>query len=227
MANDISAIDYTNETKTKRGTKIVKKGEELGKNAFLTILSAEMANQDPSKDTDSTQYVSQLAQFSALEQMSNLNSTMTKYANQGLIGKGVTLSRLDENGQPYTGVVRSVTSTNAGTKLSIEYNHNGKNDYLEDVTYDEVVSVIQPTDYTIPPLTNMNANMQLLLASSFIGKSVEISDKDSSGKSITGTIKSVFKDGNDVKVRLETASGEIKEVSYANITKVGDFATTK
>ncbi|WP_258921671.1 flagellar hook capping FlgD N-terminal domain-containing protein [Heyndrickxia coagulans] len=44
----------------------------LDKNAFLKILIAQLQNQDPTNPMDDTQFVSQMAQFSSLEQMTNL-----------------------------------------------------------------------------------------------------------------------------------------------------------
>jgi len=220
--NDMTVKDYSSVTKTDNGTKVVKKGQEMGKDAFLTILAAELGNQDPSKDTDSTQYISQMAQFSSMEQMSNLNATMTKSANQNLVGKGVTLSTLDANGKPYTGVVQTVTSNSSGTSLKVTVNENGVNRDI-DATVDQIVTVVYVPDYSIPPLTNVDGNMQFLVASSFLNKNVELSDKDSAGKNLSGTVKGVYKESGIVKVRVELTSGEIKEVSYSNIIKVGDF----
>ena len=48
----------------------------LGKDDFLKILVTQLQNQDPLNPTDSTQFVSQLAQFSALEQMTNVNTNL-------------------------------------------------------------------------------------------------------------------------------------------------------
>ena len=50
--------------------------QSLGKNDFLKILVTQLQNQDPLNPTDSTQFVSQLAQFSALEQMTNVNTNL-------------------------------------------------------------------------------------------------------------------------------------------------------
>jgi flagellar basal-body rod modification protein FlgD len=41
---------------------------------FLRLLISQIQNQDPLNPTDSTQFVTQLAQFSELEQMTNVNS---------------------------------------------------------------------------------------------------------------------------------------------------------
>jgi flagellar basal-body rod modification protein FlgD len=43
----------------------------VDKNMFLQLLVAQLKNQDPSNPTDSTQFVSQLAQFQQLEQSVN------------------------------------------------------------------------------------------------------------------------------------------------------------
>ncbi|GKZ01636.1 flagellar hook assembly protein FlgD [Paraclostridium bifermentans] len=62
--------------KTDNGTPIVMPGEETNKDLFLKLLVAQMSNQDPLNPQDPTQYVTQLAQFSSLEQMQNLNEGM-------------------------------------------------------------------------------------------------------------------------------------------------------
>ena len=57
---------------------------ELGKNDFLNLLVAQLENQDPLNPMDSTDFTAQLAQFSALEQMTNVNTnlkTMIEYQN--------------------------------------------------------------------------------------------------------------------------------------------------
>jgi len=74
----------------------------LGKDDFLKLLMTQMSNQDPLNPTDDTQFVSQLAQFSTVEQMSNMNDTLSSLltaqasANQisdvSLVGKSVEVS---------------------------------------------------------------------------------------------------------------------------------------
>lgn len=103
------AVNQATSTETANGTKIVKSGEDLDKNAFLKILTAELSNQDPTNASDGTQYVAQMAQFAGLEQMTNLNSSV-KFSNAAqLIGKNVTLSDTDENANQYSGTVKNVT----------------------------------------------------------------------------------------------------------------------
>lgn len=50
----------------------------LDKNAFLKILMAQLSNQDPMNNQDTSQYIAQMAQFSALEQSQNMNTSLDK-----------------------------------------------------------------------------------------------------------------------------------------------------
>ena len=53
----------------------------LGKDAFLKMLIAQLRHQDPLNPMDGTAFVAQLAQFSSLEQLTNLNETMGRCRN--------------------------------------------------------------------------------------------------------------------------------------------------
>jgi flagellar basal-body rod modification protein FlgD len=48
----------------------------MGKDDFLTLLITQLQNQDPLNPADSTEYTAQLAQFSSLEQLSNVNANL-------------------------------------------------------------------------------------------------------------------------------------------------------
>jgi flagellar basal-body rod modification protein FlgD len=52
------------------------KSKSLDKDAFLKLLTTQLQNQDPLNPTDSTEFTAQLAQFSSLEQLSNVNATL-------------------------------------------------------------------------------------------------------------------------------------------------------
>jgi flagellar basal-body rod modification protein FlgD len=56
---------------------------------FLTMLSVQMQNQDPLNPTDSTEFASQLAQFSTVEQQTLTNTLLTNLGSQlGAMGMG-------------------------------------------------------------------------------------------------------------------------------------------
>ncbi len=57
------------------------KSNELGKNEFLKLLVAQMNNQNPLEPQDNSEFVAQLAQFSAVEGMENLNGTVDDMAS--------------------------------------------------------------------------------------------------------------------------------------------------
>ncbi len=102
-----------------QGVRTVKK--ELDRDAFLQLLVVQMQNQDPTSPMDNAQMVTQLAQFAALEQMTNLNTEFRAQmellagnidqanfiAAQGLLGKHV--EGITREGGFAAGLVDAVT----------------------------------------------------------------------------------------------------------------------
>lgn len=73
-------------------------GGALDKDAFLQLLVAEMQNQDPLQPTTNTEYISQFAQFSSLEAMQNVSSSVDMSRAQEIVGKEVFLNVTDTSG---------------------------------------------------------------------------------------------------------------------------------
>lgn len=86
--NTTSGIDNiitpTGSTGTQSQTSSMK---SVGKDEFMKLLLAQLKNQDPLKPMDGTDFAAQLAQFSSLEQLKNLNTTLeTQSVNQMTLG---------------------------------------------------------------------------------------------------------------------------------------------
>lgn len=86
---------------------------DLGKDDFLKLLITQLSNQDPTSPMDDTQFIAQMAQFSTLEQMTNMNAEFAKMNSMLLssqamntIGKTVDIGSGDA---VMTGVVEAVT----------------------------------------------------------------------------------------------------------------------
>ena len=77
---------------------------ELGKDAFLKILITQLSNQDPLDPLQDKDFIAQMAQFSTLEQMTNMNKSieemvsMNKATAVGYIGRIIEYT--DEEGLP-------------------------------------------------------------------------------------------------------------------------------
>ena len=90
--------------------------QSLGKDDFLKLLITQMQNQDPTNPMDNTEFIAQMAEFSTLEQMTNMNSNFEQLnqmltSNQaiGTIGRVVDV---DLGGTTTSGVVEAVTYGN-------------------------------------------------------------------------------------------------------------------
>jgi len=96
----------------------------LGKDDFLKLMVAQMKNQDPMNPSDDKDNIAQMAQFSSLEQITNLATATQKLADSmqmtqtlGLIGHTVSYTNAD--GTPLTGTVSAVDVAGGTPSLTV------------------------------------------------------------------------------------------------------------
>ena len=113
----------------------------LGKDEFLKILMAQLQNQDPLNPMEDKEFIAQMAQFSTLEQTTNMSSLLEKFINtqtqsdsilkySEMIGKQVEWKSNDDTGR---GIVKSIKQSDIGIILELD---NG-----EEISSDSITKV--------------------------------------------------------------------------------------
>ncbi len=96
--------------------------------SFLQLMATELQYQDPEDPIDSTEYVSQMAQFTSLNQLQTITNSVDAAQAYDLIGKKVSYTTTDSSGNTVSssGTVDSVTISSSvpylnigGTKVAI------------------------------------------------------------------------------------------------------------
>ncbi len=103
--------------------------QTLGQDDFLKLLVTQMSQQDPMNPQKDTEFISQMAQFSSLEQSKTMQQDMASLRANTLLGSTVTVNDEDANTGVVTGVVDSVIMDKGVPKLFI----NGTRYELADV----------------------------------------------------------------------------------------------
>lgn len=140
---------------TDRGTKIVDGNSTVSKESFLQLLVAQLQHQDPFDAEDPSKFIEQMATFSSLEQMTNLNSGMDlllsitsgSLINSALtnttnaLGKKVDLEMPaeDDSGkfEKHTGIVKSTFIKDGRVYMEVELD-NGE---LKEFPYESLIKI--------------------------------------------------------------------------------------
>ncbi len=126
-------VETFNKSLQKNGRSV---GGTLGKDDFLKLLVVQLENQDPTSPLDDKEFISQMAQFSSLEQMTQMNTTLSNLIinnkinlSYSLLGKYVEV--LDKgSGQMESGIVSEVSFGKGSPSISF----NGLTYSVDDVT---------------------------------------------------------------------------------------------
>lgn len=122
MSDLIQAVTNGKIEQTTSSSSSKSSSNELGKDAFLQLLCTQMQYQDPLNPSTDTEYVSQLATFSQLEQMQNISAVTTSSQALSLVGKNVVVQSESASGKVtyLSGTVDFVKISGTDTKLSID-----------------------------------------------------------------------------------------------------------
>ena len=149
MANPLNTINvdgvlYDSAAYAASQNASVKANDDLGKDAFLQLLVTQLKNQDPLDPQDNSEYIAELAQFSSLEQMTNVVKNLEELGKvvdnidssvligqlSGMIGKQIdwveTSNVTDAEGnltvdkQTLTGTVTGVTIVEGNPSIVVE-----------------------------------------------------------------------------------------------------------
>ena len=113
----ISATSGTTGTTGNTSTTTVTKTTDLGKDDFLKLLVAQLQSQDPLNPMEDKEFISQMAQFTSLEQMKNVSNAVQITQATSYIGEQVTWD--DEMGEQQTGIVKSVRIVSGEPKIVV------------------------------------------------------------------------------------------------------------
>jgi len=171
----------SNTANVNQSTARTAKGDVLNKDDFLKLLVTQLRYQDPLNPMDDKEFIAQTAQFTALEQMQNLNTTTVFSQAASFIGKDV--EAVDANGVAFGGTVTGVKVVDGQAKIVVAYTNSSGTTSEEQVVATKISSVL-PTN--------------TLAAQSLLNHKVEAVTNE--GETITGTVSGITLVNNVTKI---------------------------
>jgi flagellar basal-body rod modification protein FlgD len=187
VASTVSEIQSASATTQEASTK---EDSALGKDEFLKLLTTQLQYQDPTQPMSNTEMVAQLAQFSALEQMTNVNDNLTTMiTGQGtaletsaanLVGKTAVYSGEEVNLTQGSTATVSATLASAASNVTVVFQNSDGNTVR---TIGEGACASGANTFTWDGLDDNGNELETGTYT------VSVSATDSSGSSITVTQK--------------------------------------
>jgi len=178
------------------------KDSALGKDDFLNLLVAQLQNQDPLNPMDSTAFTSQLAEFSSLEQLANVNENLE---NLQMYQSSIN------NAQAVSFIGKNIDALGNSIKLE-----SGEN---EDIHFE----LSQDSSSVVINIYDEAGSLVNYIENGPLGKgkqSVEWDGTDNAGNALTGGIykfEVMAVDVNGDKVQTATyISDRVKGVTFKN-----------
>ncbi len=104
--------------------KVESQQKTLGQAEFFKLLTTQLASQDPLEPMDDTAFIAQMANFSELEMMSELNDNFAEFtgvqqfqASQGYIGNKVTML---VDGEEVSGIAEGIEHVKGDTSVFVD-----------------------------------------------------------------------------------------------------------
>lgn len=113
----VTGVNYSSGTASSTSTSTTKTNNELGKDDFLQLLVTQLQHQDPLAPMEDKEFIAQMAQFTSLEQMKNMNNAVQITQATSYIGKQVSWA--DSQGTEQTGIVTAIRIVNSEPKVMI------------------------------------------------------------------------------------------------------------
>ena len=187
--------------------------EMVSSDTFLSLLVAEMTNQDPMEPTSNTEFVTQMAQFTSLQySKDSATYSMSNYASS-LVGKTVTASKMDGSKQvTKTGVVESVMKSGKTYMLKID-----------GVSFDisNVTSIGTTSDSSTGTSSGSSLGELIAKASMMIGMAATVNPGVEGGSLLdSGIITSIQVKDGQVRVIINNNGyllDDIVEVAYPTV----------
>ena len=164
---------------------------ELDRSAFLNLLITQLRHQDPLNPMEDRDFIAQMAQFSALEQMIQLNATFERTQAFGMIGKIISAEFWNPHSEEWVEIenrfVTSVTRQGATVFLTVIGNDGNP----IDVPFDAVREVSEDF-FVSQQLLDIFGTVQGQRASDLIGRYVQaLSIQGENAMFIEGRVDSV------------------------------------
>lgn len=204
-----SGVSYTQAATT--ATKTKTDGGNLDRNAFLNLLVTQLKNQDPTNPMKDQEFIAQLASFSSLEQMQQMNQgfdSLTKsYASSqafSMTGKWIDYQSPLDPTVTLTGMVESVSYEDGTPLLKVGQMAVGMDNVMR--VYPDIASV---GDTRAPEQ-----------AVSLIGKEIDYVDK-TTGDLLTGKVKSVAMENGTPKLDMGSSTIAVTDVIRLHQSETG------
>ncbi len=233
MASNSAIESVQKEMLDKVGTKTFPKkrtgGSDLSKDAFLRLLTTQLRYQNPLEPTNDKEFLAQMAQFTALEQMNNLNSAFQMNQASAMINKNVEAEIKNEENGEITKVEGKVIAVNVkeNKPYLVVQELNGKQ---REVLLDSVKTVSDGTTLDAEVLSKQLERLQVMQMNMLLNKQVTAEITEKAGKEtkttkIEGKVVGFNFDRGKQNAIVRTKDGKEQEVELAKIKLVNDGTT--